>query len=216
MVTALENTRVTRLGNLGETIIRTGSRDATMLIYPDHLKYDQITRQPYSALFERLRTFLTTPDSLLLCSGFSFFDAQITAVLDDALAANTHTAVLAFQYRPLAEEKAALKLALRRPNLSLYARDGAVIFGVRGTWQPGQPPTQDWESVRSTFWRLTSADVSGEFLLGDFAMLARFCALAQANAFKLEAEVAGVIPEGEVAETQQTALANLPAGDVDA
>ena len=200
----------------GETIIRTGSRDATMLIYPDHLKYDQITRQPYSALFERLRTFLTTPDSLLLCSGFSFFDAQITAVFDDALAANTHTAVLAFQYRPLAEEKAALKLALRRPNLSVYARDGAVIFGIPGTWQPGQPPTEDWESVRSTFWRLKSADVGGEFLLGDFAMLARFCALAQANAFKLEGEVAGVIPEAEVAETQQTASANLPTGDVDA
>ena len=200
----------------GDTIIRTGSRDATMLIYPDHLKYDQITRQPYSALFERLRTFLTTPDSLLLCTGFSFFDAQITAVLDDALAANTHTAVLAFQYRPLAEEKAALKLALRRPNLSVYARDGAVIFGVPGTWQPGQPPTEDWESVRSTFWRLKSADVGGEFLLGDFAMFARFCALAQANTFKLEAEVAGVMAQDEVSETQRTATANHPTGDVDA
>ena len=208
-------------GSLGweisdETIIRTGSRDATMLIYPDHLKYDQITRQPYSALFERLRTFLTTPDSLLLCSGFSFFDAQITAVLDDALAANTHTAVLAFQYRSLAEEKAAFKLALRRPNLSLYARDGAVIFGVPGTWRPGQPPTEDWESVRSTFWRLKPADIGGEFLLGDFAMLARFCALAQANTFKLEAETAGMMPKDEVAESQPTASANLPTGDVDA
>ena len=73
----------------GDVVIRTGSREATALIYPDHLKYDQITRQPYSALFERLRTFLMTPDSLLLCTGFSFLDAQITAVLDEALAANT-------------------------------------------------------------------------------------------------------------------------------
>ena len=86
-------------GSLGwelsnDAIIRTGSRDATMLIYPDHLKYDQITRQPYSALFERLRRFLMTPDSLLLCAGFSFLDAQITAVLDESLAANTHTAIL--------------------------------------------------------------------------------------------------------------------------
>ena len=200
----------------GETIIRTGSRNATMLIYPDHLKYDQITRQPYSALFERLRTFLTTPDSLLLCTGFSFFDAQITAVLDDALAVNTHTAVLAFQYRSLAEEKAAHNLALRRPNLSVYARDGAVIFGVPGTWQPGQSPSEDWESVRSTFWRLKPGDIGGEFLLGDFAMLARFCALAQANNFKNEAETVGVTPEDEVAATQATASANLPAGDVDA
>lgn len=200
---------------LGEKIIRTGSRDATMLIYPDHLKYDQITRQPYSALFERLRTFLTTPDSLLLCSGFSFHDAQITAILDDSLAANTHTAIFAFQYRPLAEEKIALKLALNHPNLSVYARDGAVISGVPGTWRPGQPPTEDWESVRSTFWRSKPAEIGGEFLLGDFGMLARFCALAQANSFKLEAETAGVMPEDEVAETQPTASADLPTGDVD-
>ena len=200
----------------GETIIRTGSRDATMLIYPDHLKYDQITRQPYSALFERLRTFLTTPDSLLLCTGFSFFDAQITAVLDDALAANTHTAVLAFQYRSLAKEKAAVRLALRRPNFSVYGRDGAVIFGAPGTWQPGQSPTHEWESVRSTFWRLKPGNIGGEFLLGDFAMFARFCALAQAATFNAEPEPGPVIPEDEPAGTHPSASSILPTGDVDA
>ena len=200
----------------GETIIRTGSRKATMLIYPDHLKYDSITRQPYSALFERLRTFLTTPDSILLCTGFSFFDAQITAVLDDALAANTHTAVLAFQYRSLAEEKAAVNLALRRPNFSVYGRDGAVIFGTPGTWQPGQSPTEEWATVRSTFWRLKPGNNGGEFLLGDFAMFARFCALAQATTFNAEPEPAAVISEDEPVGTHPTASANLPTGDVDA
>ena len=170
----------------GDTIIRTGSRDATKLIYPDHLKYDQITRQPYSALFERLREFLTTPDSLLLCTGFSFFDAHITAVLDEALAANTHTAVIAFQFCTLSEEASAVKLALRRPNLSVYARDGAVIFGIPGIWQPGQPPSDEWENIRRTFWKFGSADSAEEFLLGDFAKLARFFALAQASEFRPE------------------------------
>ncbi len=136
----------------GDAIVRTGDRKATSLIYPDHLKYDQITRQPYSALFQRLREFLTTPDSLLLCTGFSFFDAHITAVLDESLAANTHTAVLAFQFRTLEEEARSAELALRHPNLSVYARDGAVIFGVPGRWSPGQPPTDEWESIRRTFW----------------------------------------------------------------
>lgn len=145
-------------GSLGweitpDAIIRTGSREATKLIYPDHLKYDQIARQPYSALFGRLRDFLTTPDSILICAGFSFFDAHITAVLDEALSANTHTAILAFQFRPLEDEELAVSLALRRPNLSVYARDGAVIFGVKGTWRPGQPPTEEWKSIRSTFWQ---------------------------------------------------------------
>ena len=165
---------------IGDSIVRTGSRDATNLIYPDHLKYDQIARQPYSALFERLRNFLTTPDTLLLCSGFSFFDAHITAILDEALAANTHTAILAFQFQSLKDEVSAVKLALRRPNLSVYARDGAVIFGVEGRWQPGQPPTNEWENIRKTFWKI--GDNGGEFLLGDFVKLSRFCALAQASA----------------------------------
>lgn len=208
-------------GSLGweissDRIIRTGSRDASMLIYPDHLKYDEITRQPYSALFERLRTFLKTPDSLLLCSGFSFSDAQITAVIDDSLAANAHTAVLAFQHRSLADEDAACNLAHRRPNLSVYARDGAVIFGVSGQWQPGRPPTEEWESVRDTFWRPTASDSIGEFLLGDFAMLSRFCLLAQANTFKVEAELTEEVPGNDAAQIQPTSTTAGPPEDVDA
>lgn len=164
----------------GDTIVRTGSREATKLIYPDHLKYDQITRQPYSALFERLREFLTTPDSLLISSGFSFGDPHICAVLDEALATNTHTAILAFQYHTLDEEPLAVKLALNRPNMSVYGRDGAIIFGVRGRWQPGQPPSDEWEGIQRTFWSDGSDKHPPEFLLGDFAKLARFFALAQA------------------------------------
>ena len=39
----------------GDTVVRTGRKEATELIYPDHLKYDQVTRLPYSALFETRR-----------------------------------------------------------------------------------------------------------------------------------------------------------------
>ena len=164
----------------GGSIVRTGSRDATSLIYPDHLKYDQIEKQPYSAMFERLRSFLKTPDSLLLCSGFSFLDAHISAVLDEALAANTHTAIFAFQFKSLEEEGAAKKLAFRRPNLSVYASDGGVIFGIEGNWRLEQPPTDEWVSIRDTFWD-TSKVKHGRFVLGDFAKLARFVALTQAD-----------------------------------
>ncbi|MAI91312.1 MAG: SIR2 family protein [Hyphomonadaceae bacterium TMED5] len=172
-------------GSLGwevkpDAIVRTGSREATELIYPDHLKYDQIARQPYSALFERLRDFLTTPDTILICSGFSFFDAHICAVFDEALAANKHTAILAFQFKALEDEQLAVKLALRRPNLSVYARDGAAIFGVKGKWSPGEPPTEEWKSIRRTFWEKDESG-TGNFVLGDFASLARFFALAQAE-----------------------------------
>lgn len=163
------------------SIIRPGGRTSTRLIYPDHLKYDQVTRQPYSALFDRLREFLTTPDSLLICSGFSFFDSHICAVLDESLISNTHTAILAFQYRALKDESLAVKLALHRPNLSVYARDGAVIYGVQGRWQPGRPPNEEWPTIRQTFWKAATAKSQDEFLLGCFAKLARFFSLTQAS-----------------------------------
>ncbi|MGA2650957.1 MAG: SIR2 family protein [Terracidiphilus sp.] len=165
----------------GDTVVRTGQRNATKLIYPDHLKYDEITRLPYSALFERLREFLTTPDSLLICSGFSFGDAHICAVLDEALAANSNTAIFAFQYHALDQERLATRLAVNRPNLSIYARDGAVISGIPGKWLPGQLPNDEWNEIRRTFWQGSSKDTAEEFLLGDFAKLARFFALAQAK-----------------------------------
>ena len=165
----------------GDTVVRTGSRAATQLIYPDHLKYDQVTRQPYSALFERLRSFLTSPDTLLLCSGFSFLDAHICAVLEESMAANAHSAIFAFQYKALAEEEAVASMARSRPNLSVYARDGAIINGVAGRWEPGQPPNEEWEAIRHTFWKPGPGNGGGEFLLGDFAKLARFLALTQVN-----------------------------------
>jgi SIR2-like domain len=208
-------------GSLGweeneDTVIRTGSREATKLIFPDHMKYDQVTRQPYSALFERLRDFLTTPDSLLLCTGFSFFDAHITAILDEALTANAHTAILAFQFRPLSEEALAVKLALRHPNLSVYARDGAVIFGVQGKWQPGQPPSDEWENIRRTFWKFGEAGGSGEFLLGDFAKIARFFALAQSSELKQMPDTVEVVGEVEDNGPTIAATAEVVAGVSDA
>lgn len=191
-------------GSLGweiksDNVIRTGNREATSLIYPDHLKYDHVARQPYSSMFERLKKFLTTPDTILLCSGFSFFDAHIRVVLEEALANNKHTAILAFQYRCIEEESLAVDLAMNRSNLSVYAQDGAVIFGIKGKWRPGQPPTDEWENIRKTFWDSSE----NSFLLGDFAKLARFLALAQATEIaspKIESteekDEGGVVVEG--------------------
>jgi len=161
-------------------VVRGHGREAAELVYPDHLKYDLTQKQPYSALFERLKRFLLTPDSLLLTIGFSFRDAHICAVLDESLAMNANTAVLAFQYQSLAKEEPAVKLATDRPNLSVYAADGAVIGGIPGTWRPGELP-KNWGSIRKSFWASRWPKEPAVFLLGDFAAFARFCALAQAN-----------------------------------
>ncbi|WP_152600098.1 SIR2 family protein [Cellvibrio mixtus] len=197
----------------GGTVIRTGSRSATKLIYPDHLKYDQISRQPFSSLFERLKSFLTTPDSLLICTGFSFFDSHIAAVLDEALEANKHTAVLAFQYKNLSDEMYAVGLALKRPNMSVYARDGAVIFGVKGNWVPGQSPSNEWLNIRRTFWGGTGENTSNQFLLGDFSKLARFFALSQSSEFIFQKNADDAITEGEDSPSSVDEEDSMSAGE---
>ena len=162
-------------------VVRTGQREATELIYPEHLKYEQIRKLPYVALFERFYEFLTTPDTLLICTGFSFRDPHICAVLDESLAANGHTSVLAFQFETLDKELAAVELAQHRPNMSVYARNGAIINGIAGDWQLGELPNDDWQNIVKTFWRSDSADHAAEFMLGDFKNLARFLALARSS-----------------------------------
>lgn len=170
-------------GSLGWTasengIIRNGDREATQLVYPDHLKYDLTQKQPYSSLFERLKNFLLTPDTLLLVIGFSFRDAHICAVLDEALAMNSNSSVFAFQYNDLEHEEPAIKLARARPNLSVYASDGAVINGVDAKWKIAPPP-KNWEDIRFTYWDNADGDNPAYFSLGNFVKFCRFCALSQ-------------------------------------
>jgi hypothetical protein len=167
-------------------IIRGKGREANKLIYPDHLKYDKIQKLPFTALFDRLRKFLTTPDTLLLTCGFSFADPHIIAVIDEALVANPAGSVFAFQYKPLDDETAARALARKRPNMCVYARDGAVLNCIAAPWVPGELPSPNWQSIRASFWGKQDFDKGGKdnFLLGDFTSFSRFLALTHAERMK--------------------------------
>lgn len=157
-------------------VIRTGARDATHLVFPEHLKYDQTQKAPYSALFDRLRSFLMTPDTLLITSGFSFADAHVSACIDECLSANPSVSVLAFQFLPIDQQPNASEIALRRSNMSLYAPDQGIINSVIAPWQPGPSPTRDWEAVRDSYWVVETENTGGKFQLGSFNRLARFFA----------------------------------------
>lgn len=176
-------TRIWKLhGSLGWTsnargeVIRTGQAAATHLVFPEHLKYDQTQKAPYAALFDRLRSFLMTPDTLLISTGFSYADAHVSARIDECLAANPSASVFAFQFKPLAEEAHASEIACRRANMSLYAPDKAIINGIAAPWLPGELPTRDWGPIRATYWAVDGKTDSPYFQLGRFDRLARFFA----------------------------------------
>lgn len=176
-------------------VVRTGQADATHLIFPEHLKYDQTQKAPYAALLDRLRTFLATEDTLLISIGFSYADAHITARIDEALASNAAASVFAFQFQALEKEICAAVLASRRSNFSVYARDKAVINGITAEWQtPGELPTKDWGPIRNSYWASPAAGTKPEFKLGAIEDFTRFFANSRSpQAFDTAAAPASLI-----------------------
>ncbi|MGV2841434.1 SIR2 family protein [Vibrio cyclitrophicus] len=163
----------------GEVVRSQGIEDGSM-VYPSHIKYAQTQAAPFSSLFDRLKSFLLTPDSLLITTGFSFADAHITAKMDECLSENPSSAVIAMQFRQLEDEKCAVDIGQRRPNLSVYCLDGAVINGVEAKWKTGELLGKNWEVIRQEYWN------SDKFRLGDFATLAHF--LAKSGSDKINAQ----------------------------
>lgn len=162
-------------------VVRTGQSSATHLVFPEHLKYDQTQKAPYAALFDRLRAFLGTSDTLLISIGCSFVDAHVAARIDEGLAANPAASVFAFQFRPLDDELAASALAKRRSNFSVYAPDQAMVNGTRGRWVvPAELPSKDWEAIRATYWGAPAHGQPAQFLLGAIEPFARFFAASRA------------------------------------
>jgi hypothetical protein len=155
-------------------VIRDGKAHSTDLIFPEHLKYEQTQKAPYSALFDRLRQFLMTPDTLLIATGFSFGDAHISGRIDECLTANKSSSVFAFQHNLISEEKNACDIAGRCSNMSVYCSDGAMINGVRAQWMPGDLPTRDWGPIRSTYWDAILDGGPPVFILGKYDRLAKF------------------------------------------
>lgn len=169
------------VANARGEVVRTGQKAATHLVFPEHLKYDQTQKAPYAALFDRLRTFLLTPDTLLIATGFSFADAHIAARIDECLSGNPSASVFAFQYKPLEQEPNACAIAQRRSNMSVYSPDKAIINGISADWMPGELPTRDWGGIRATYWGTNDGATGAQFLLGRFDQLARFFASSRAS-----------------------------------
>jgi len=164
---------------LGEAdeVIRTGKSSHTHLVFPEHLKYDQTQKAPYTALLDRLKAFLSASDTLLISIGFSYADAHVAARIGEGLAANPSSSVFAFQYKTLAEEHSACDLASKQPNFSVYARDQAMMNGVAGKWQiTADLPSKDWGPIRSTYWGRTDPAGPDHFLIGAIEPFARFFA----------------------------------------
>lgn len=108
-----------------------------VLIHPSELKYDQSRRMPYLAMLDRLRSFFKQPSAFFVTVGYSFADEHLNEVIIQGLRGNPTAACFGLLFGPMADEKAAQTVSSRMPtNISLVARDCALVKGVLAKWAP--------------------------------------------------------------------------------
>lgn len=152
------------------TIVRMGLMDIApgteLVIYPSREKLSESRKLPFATFMDRLRTFLSTGENLLLITGYSFGDEHINSVLTHALRGNTRAAVNAFAFDSIGKE--ALALAETYRNFSVFGRTSACVGGIHAAWVPPsrtRQPGEEWP-----FWDETKS----EFLLGSFKSFGKF------------------------------------------
>lgn len=160
----------------GTTMDDAGSK---RVIHPSHLKYQESRRMPYLAMIDRLRAFLKQPTATLVLCGYSFRDEHINEVIVQGLECTQTAIAFALLYDEIAKCSHAAALARKRSNLSILARDGAVISGQESKW-----PEKDAESVsvdNGEWVQWTPVDPANangkqtaKFTLGDFAVFGQF------------------------------------------
>ena len=151
----------------------TPSESVKRVFHPSDLKYHESRRMPYLAMFDRLRSFLRRPTGALVTCGYSFRDEHINEVIVQGLEATPKSVAFALLHGPLVRYPGAIALALKRSNLNLLARDGAVVGCRKTEW-----PARDADCVPETDSRWIGwAPVAGEgnanrrrpeLLVGDF------------------------------------------------
>jgi SIR2-like domain len=157
-----------------------------LLIHPSHRKYDESRRMPYFVMIDRLRAFLRSNQKpvVLFVVGYSFSDDHLNEAIVENLNANPSAACFALQYANLAEYPNARKLALENANLSVLARDSAIIRRQEAKWIAH--PATDLPAVQCAFQPINEggADMRAteesdqphqcRFTIGDFKSLGQF------------------------------------------
>ena len=144
------------------------------LIYPSKLKYDQSRKMPFLAMSDRLTNFLLKPHAVLFVCGYSFGDEHINDSIINALKINQSSNVVALMYGKMKGDTSgklvapeAVKIALERPNLSIWHDEEAVIGAQRREWSR-------FVDDKNEFVNFNFKKVDDCVSLGDFASFTSF------------------------------------------
>jgi len=160
--------------------------DASHLIYPSHLKYEESRKMPYLALIDQLNRFIRKKSSFLVLSGYSFNDGHLNDAIMNALKANPTAMVLGLMHdnyyvedtaeAPTERYPNAYRLAKKQHNLNVWTFDKAIIGTNLGEWQLATNPDDEDKDILSFLSKNDAAEGSKDKLikLGDFAIFSEF------------------------------------------
>jgi hypothetical protein len=143
------------------------------LIHPSHLKYEESRRMPYLAMIDRLRGHFRRTRAVVVTCGFSFADQHLNEVLDEGLQGNPTSVCFGLLHGELTKHTLAVRLAQKRSNMNLWARDRAVVGTKEGYWslpqQTETPPPWWAELLEAKKEPKAEGERRCQFRLGDFA-----------------------------------------------
>lgn len=163
--------------------------DASHLIYPSHLKYEESRKMPYLALIDQLNRFLRKKSALLILSGYSFNDGHLNDAIINALKSNPTAMALGLMYgtheieatkHTTVQERypEAYRLAKNQHNLNIWNFDKAIIGTNVGEWRMASSSPEDSDADLRQFIAAkpdTVPDANCRYVkLGDFAVFTNF------------------------------------------
>lgn len=159
--------------------------DASHLIYPSHLKYEESRKMPYLALVDQLNRFIRRKSSFLVLCGYSFNDGHLNDTIVNSLKANPTAMVLGLQFGSYSKESngaecypEAYRLAKKQHNLNIWTFNKAIIGTNLGAWNASTVDDDADEELRHFVIRhQDESDPSNTrtlVKLGDFAVFTDF------------------------------------------
>ena len=162
--------------------------DASHLIYPSHLKYEESRKMPYLALIDQLNRFIRKKSSFLILSGYSFNDGHLNDTIINALKANPTAMVLGLMHDRYEKKSSgdvlieryptAYRLAENQHNLNVWTFDKAIIGTNLGQWKKVQDKDDDDTDLLNFICRESHPDDSEQMedviKLGNFSEFTNF------------------------------------------
>jgi hypothetical protein len=168
--------RIVRLGSSAKYL----KENNELVIYPSRDKYELSRRQPFTAYFDRFKSYLQDGECLFVINGYSFSDEHINDILFNSLKQNNRLHITAFIFNDEDLKKIQNKIT-KYINISAFSPSMAVIGGYAGEWDQDKIVPEYEEYFDKENKKLN---------LGDFKILTNFLINICGNkAFKVDVKV---------------------------